>query len=90
MRPSLVDTPPRTSVACAALLLAGRQLGWEHPIEYAAADGSCATAELQAIEAAGGLRGAGADPDGCSSTWQAAYACATPAGGGPWKRLRQS
>lgn len=54
-----------------------RLLSWEYPVLYAAADGSCATAELQP-EAFG---------PGSASAWQAAYATATPVGGQPWKRL---
>lgn len=55
-------------------------LSWEHPVTFAAADGSCATAELQP-DAPGA-------PSLSKPTWQAAYACATPAGGQQWKRLR--
>lgn len=66
-------TPPSTT----PIHLAVRLLSWEYPVLYAAADGSCATAELQP-EAFG---------PGSASAWQAAYATATPVGGQPWKRL---
>ncbi|KAL4431487.1 hypothetical protein ABPG75_006743 [Micractinium tetrahymenae] len=59
-------------------VLTGRPLSWEYPILYAAADGSCATAELQPE----------AFTPGSASGWQAAYAAAAPVGGQAWKRLR--
>ena len=55
-------------------------MSWEHRISFAAADGSCATAELQPESLAPG-RASG-------MLWQAAYAAGVPVGGQPWKRLR--
>lgn len=62
----------------ALLAAAGRPLSWEYPVLFAAADGSCATAELQPE----------AFNPGSATAWQATYAAATPMGGQPWKRLR--
>jgi hypothetical protein len=60
--------------------LSGRLLSWEHPVTYVAADGSCGTAELQPRSQL---------PQGIAEEgWQAAYACAAPVGGQPWKRVR--
>ena len=56
-------------------------MSWEHCITYAAADGSCATAEL--------LPEALAQGDNTSGLrWQTAYVSGTPVGGQSWKRLR--
>jgi hypothetical protein len=57
-------------------------MSWEHRISFAAADGSCATAELQPESLAPG-RASG-------KLWQAAYAAGVPVGRQPWKRLRVS
>lgn len=72
--------PAHTQSHCTALVTAGRLLSWEHPVTYAAADGSCATAELQPRSQL---------PLGTAEeSWHAAYACAAPVGGQLWKRVR--
>ena len=56
-------------------------MSWEHRIAFAAADGSCATAELQPESLALG-------PGASGVLWQVAFTTGVPVGGQAWKRLR--